>query len=213
MLGLSPVLIGMREPNEKYLVDAFKFHSSHQFDPDRSSAFEGIAEYWGVTPAKDYYIGKYLMGVDRHYGNFVPQTPYGFPVILPEFLEKNAFWAKDKWETDGVSMYKGDKELNALAAKKDVLADFVKESKNLPFRAEGKVFMQAQRLASGSVRITLIDSGFIDPDDRETVLHIRDASEKSELKDLLSGEKIKIENNKASLIVPAGAFRILEFKN
>jgi len=214
MLGVSPCAIRMRQPSEQFLTEAFNFHHHDDFawsEEEAASPFEGIACHWGAAPVRENYVGHYLFEQDRHYGNFVPATPFGFPLIVPEFVELSGAAAQDcAWETDGRHFYDDGRALSGIEARPQVLESFEDAARGLPFRAEGHVFLQAQRIDEATVRMILIDPGFLDPDDREVALHVRSARPVRELVDLLSGASLEVSNGVARVTVPAGAFRLLE---
>ena len=214
MLGLSPVAIRMREPNASFLAEAYNMHQHQRFTVDLEeggSPFEGLACHWGAAPVRKNYVGSYLFGQDRHYGTFVPATRFGFPAIVPAFIEmKRLPWAKSAWATDGRWLYDGEERLSGVDARPRVLDSLRRGAEQLPFRAEGHVFMQAQTMGEDAVRLTLIDPGFLDPADRDVTLRVQSKRAVRELVDLLTGKPIQLAKGRACFTVPAGAFRILE---
>lgn len=214
MLGLSPVAIRMREPDPSFLAEAYNLHQHDLFALDleeRDSPFEGLACHWGAAPVRANYIGSYLFEQDRHYGAFVPATPFGFPAIVPAFIGKPRLpWARVTWETDGRWLYDGAQKLSGVEARARVLESFQSAAEHLPFRAEGHVFMQAQSMGTDKARLTLIDPGFLDPADRKVTLHVGHQRPVRALEDVLTGQPIQLSEGRASLTVPAGTFRILE---
>ena len=214
MLGIVPLAIRMREPDEAFLEEAYNLHHHRDFEPNaeqREWPFEGLACHWGAAPVQPGYLGSYLFEQDRHYGTFVPATPFGFPVIMPAFLSlPQAPQVTGGWETDGRWFYRQDKRLSGTAARLQVLTRFREAANRLPFRVEGHAFMQAQRLAGDTVRLTLIDPGFLDPADREVTLHVQTNRPVRAFVDVLSGERLPVTDAAVRLLVPAGSFRILE---
>ncbi len=212
LLNVSPRVIAMEEPAPEFYAEAHNGHGHREFawsDAQAASPLEGVACHWGMAPTREHYIGSYLMGQQRHYGNFVPSAPWGFPLIAPEYALGQGLVPREcDWRTDGVVFHHDGEALTGAEAREEVLADFASAAETLPFRLEGDAFMQANRLGEGRVRIILIDPGFLDPADRDVTLHVPD--EVATLVDLLSGEPIGLENGSARLIVPAGAFRLLE---
>ena len=202
------VVFAMREPDAGHIADCMNMHRHNVFSADRGLALEGLAAAYGMATPEPHYLGAYLMGVKRHYGSFVPETPYGFPIVLPADLRRRAKWAVGAWETDGRFLYQNGRKLTAAQAKAPLLAAFRKATEKLPFRAEGEVFMQAQKVGPKTARITLVDPGFLDPADRDVTLHVRGPARR--LVDILSGETIPVRSGRARLTVPAGVFRILE---
>ncbi len=70
--------------------------------------------------------------------------------------------------------------------------------------------MQAQRLGDDRVRLTLIDAGILDPDNRAASVTVRPDVRIRRVIDILSGEEVTPVNGVLPVEVPAGTFRILD---
>lgn len=213
MVGLAPVALRMREPDPGFAAEAMNFHRHDEFadDPaERSSLLEGVACHHGMAPVREHYLGKYLLGQDRHYGNFVPATPYGVPLLVPASLPPDRLkWARQSYQTDGRALYADGRTLDGPAARPIIEQAFREAARSLPVRAEGRIELLAQRLPDGRLRLTLIDPGFLDPEDRPVVLRLA-AGTPTAWVDPLSGETLTATAGAVRLTVPAGAFRIVE---
>jgi hypothetical protein len=220
MVNTSPVVIRMREPATSFLKEAFTFFpwdNQFQWDAEeRESPFEGVACHWGFAPVQPHYMGSYLLGQDRHGLNLAPATPWGVPAIVPEWVDLHGeSWVEGEWETDGRYVYDGGQRSGA-DARNDILASFEQAAQQLPFQVEGRVFMQAQRVRQHVYRVTMVDSGILDPDDRACVLHIRPgkadppATAISSVTGLLGDTDPSVQNNTVHVTVPAGTLAILE---
>lgn len=214
MAALSPCAIQMREPAPECLREVLNQHGHDSFSPDPvelDSPLEGLACHRGMAPVRPAYLGGYLMGVDRHFGGFIPPAPFGFPVIVPAFIDrKQCFWANRGWETDGRSWFEGSRRRSGLDARSSVLQSFEQAADDLPVRLEGKAFMQVQSIGAAILRVTLIDPGFLDPADRPVKLRWRPNLKVKKVVDLLSGQPLTDKDRTAELTVPAGTFRIIE---
>ena len=214
MAGVSPIAIRMREPDDRFVKEAFNIHGHDSFTPDREendSPFEGLACHRGAAPVRPSYVGGYLLGIERHAGGFIPTTPFGMPAIVPSFVEPHMLpWSKGAWETDGRWWFEGMERRSGVDARPSILKTFEEASSSLPVRLEGEAFMQVQITGPDILRATLIDPGFFEPADRQVTLRMHADMELNNAADLLSGEPLKIENRAIALTVPAGAFRIIE---
>ncbi len=214
LLGASPCMIRLDEPSPVFLREAFAGRVNDEYEAgedDRSSPFEGLAGYWGGAPTQPHYVGSYLFDQDRHALNFVPATKYGFVAIVPSFVEPSRCrWANRSVRTDGQRFIETGKRVTGVEAKDRVHAEFRDSARSMPVTVSGHVFTQVQRLGGGRLRMTLIDSGFLDPDDRLAVVRLSSDLSDRRLVDVLSGEEITMENGEARIEVPAGVFRIVE---
>jgi len=216
MLNVSSCRISILNPTEAFIRNACGFGMVWGDQEDLDSPFEGLAAFRGQVPVRENYIGHYLFMQNRHAYHFLPATPYGFPVIVPDFA-KRKYRVRKTWKTDGSYFYEktkdGLKKLSGVEARPKVLASFQKASKKLPYRAEGYVFMQAQRIDKFTDRITLVDSGYVDPADRQVTLFIQDKRQITEIYDLLSGERFNPKKRKIKPKRPAkfnSADRVVE---
>jgi len=211
MLALSPVAIRLREPHPDFVREAADYspYSSYvENSAVRNSPFEGLAALWVMAPIQEHYLGRYLLMQDRHFGHFLPATPFGLPAIVPATA---SFHAQRQWQTDDIGFFVAGKRLSGKEAWKRVLADFSSAAEGLPVRVEGKVFAQVQK-HGGGLRVVLIDSGWLDPDDRAVVLRFASRPPRRSVVDILSGERLKLADGTVSLTVPAGALRILDLE-
>lgn len=215
MAGVSPVMIRMREPDERFVREAFNIHGHDSFAPDREeneSPFEGLACHRGAAPVRPSYVGGYLLGIERHAEGFIPTTPFGLPALVPDFVEPSRCpWAKGAWETDGRWWFEGSKRRSGLDARSSVLQSFDQASRSLPLRVEGSAFMQVQRIGPEILRATLVDCGFLNPADRAVTVRARAGLRVNKVVDLLSGAPLEVNEGATALVVPAGAFRIIEY--
>ncbi|HKQ46995.1 MAG TPA: VCBS repeat-containing protein [Phycisphaerae bacterium] len=215
MAGISPVMLRMREPNERFTKEAFNIHGHDSFVPDREeneSPFEGLACHRGAAPVRPSYVGGYLLGIERHAAGFIPSTPFGIPALVPQSVERSrCSWAKSDWETDGRWWFEGTERRSGLEARSSVLQSFEQSALDLPLRVEGAVFMQVQKLGPDILRATLVDTGFLNPADRAVSIRVRTGLRVNKVVDLMSGTPLEVNAGLIALIVPAGAFRIIEF--
>jgi hypothetical protein len=216
MVGVARIGIAMHEPPMKWLQDEHNLHRPDQWvdDPELHNAvIPHNGGVWGNTPTPKHAIQHVLLEKERQFGYQVPATPYGAPLIVPALADLSKVpFVKDWWHTDGVHAWKdGGRKLTGMEAAKAIQADFERAAAELPFRATGGVFFQTVKLDDRTYRLYAIDSGWLDPRDREVMLRVQMPGEVS-LRDLLSGQSIEVRGGIAKLAVPAGTFRILEAK-
>ena len=74
---------------------------------------------------------------------------------------------------------------------------------------KGEVAWAVARIDSTHVRVTLIDSGYLSPADRDAKIvlqHVRTVA----CRDILSGQSLPISEGSISLTVPAGVLRVVD---
>ena len=154
---------------------------------------------------------RFFATVLAQFGYHVPSTPYGLFVIVPEHADRTKVpFVEEWWHTDGIYVWKeGEPRLTGMAAAQAVQASFEQAAASLPFRATGGVFCQTLKLAENRYRIYLLDSGWLDPADRDVTLKVQ-VPGKIALRDLLSGRAVPLSLRTAQLTVSAGSLRILE---
>lgn len=214
MLGLSPLVVRMEEPAPEYLREAFQgfgFDSYRETPGEANWPLEGLASHRGMSPARDWYLGRILFEQRRHAHQFIPATPYGMAAVVPAFIPPSKLpWVRRDVVTDGTAIPDGAKRLTGKDAGRALKAAAQSVADDLPFQVSGYVFVQAQRMGPRRVRLTLIDSGYLDPDDRLVTIHVSAQTGVERFVDILSGEEIPVKVGEAHLTTPAGAFRILE---
>lgn len=215
MAGLSQVGIAMHQPPEKWLQDAHNGHRPEIWRPDpelERAVFPFNGCLWGMTPTAEHAIQRVLFHKARQFGYFLPPTPYGAVAIVPAEAElTKVAGVKEWWHTDGIAVWReGGPRLTGVEAAQAVRESYERAASQLPFRTTGDdVFFHSVRLADGRYRLYAIDPGWLDPRERRAVLHIQAAGE-YEVRDLLSGDDVRVSAGKAALVVPAGSLRILE---
>ncbi|OPZ19485.1 MAG: Lambda-carrageenase precursor [candidate division BRC1 bacterium ADurb.BinA364] len=215
MAGLSPVGFAMHEPPRKWLEDGMNGLGVDVWAEDSdldNAVFPHNGCFWGMTPPPESSLPAALLNKKRQFGYFVPPTPYGPFVIVPALADLSKVpGVSEWWHTDGISVWReGGRKMTGAEAAQAVRESFESAASRLPFRALGDdVFCQTIRLDSGGWRIFLIDPGWLDPAERHVRLRVQ-TSERVELRDLLSGEPLAVEDGEARIAVPAGALRIVE---
>jgi lambda-carrageenase len=214
VIGMSRIGFAVHVPPDKWHRDAHNGHLPERWidDPEMDNAvFPHIGVTWGMTPTPAHAIQRVLLEKDRQFGDHVPATPYGPFVIVPAQADlDNVPFVEEWWHTDGIYAWKEDGlKLTGMEAAKAIEADFERAAAKLPFRADGGVFFQTVKMDNSNYRLYAVDSGWLDPQDRDVTLSVQLPGD-WRLKDTLSGEEIPIDNGTAQFTCPAGAFRILD---
>ena len=136
--------------------------------------------------------------------------PYGLIALVPAYADLDKVpGIEEWWHTDGIYIWRENgKRLTGIEAAQALQAAFEQAAKKLPFRAQGHVFFQT--MDEKKYRLFAIDPGWLDPEDRNITILVQIARKNISVTDALSGERIKVNNGTLQIVVPAGAFRILE---
>lgn len=82
----------------------------------------------------------------------------------------------------------------------------------LPVRVHGEVAWAVVRLDAAHVRVTLIDPGYTDPADRSARIVLQHF-DGLECRDILTNEKLPINDRSVALLVPAGTLRVVDIRH
>lgn len=217
MANVLPVGFRMHTPTTAWMRDGFNGHAPHQ--PELDPSLEGAvlprnASTWGMTRTPPHALTAVLFGKKRQFGTYVPATPHGIPVFVPAAAGISTLPGIDNWwETDGVALWRAGNETNRLTgtdAAHALAQSIAAHEGRRPFEASGDpVFMQVARRGPAAHRLWLIDPGWWDPADRVVTLHLHSSGVTS-LRDAITGERLPVREGSTEVLVPAGAFRILD---
>jgi len=216
LLSVSDLCLGMRTPSDYFLKNSltggeYDFNVVKQTTP---LVFDRLKTYWAGAPLLDHDFSYYGYGCERRMLNFLPKYPYGLVAIVPDEIDlKNLPVFRDKISTDGQYLYDSDgKQYGPVEYKQTMLEKLQQAASRLPVLVKGDVAWSVVRIDPAHVRVTLVDPGYTDPDNREAEIilqHIKGI----ECSDILSGEKLEITDQKIRLSIPAGIFRIVDIKH
>jgi len=202
--GISPVGFRFQKPADGFWQSARMRDPAAIAPASRQGLFSG--HDWGFTRPHPYYASAYLMNVPRHCHQFIPENPYGLPLIFPSWV---ASWTTGALDTDGVHLLKDGKQVNAEAAKPEILRRFMEGAQKMPFAVTG-VYWMGRRTVPGRYRVTLVDSGYLTPSDCGASLTIHAPYRLKVVRDALSGTAMPSSDRRAQIAVPAGAFRLVD---
>jgi len=207
-VGVSPVVFRFQEPADGFWLSATFRDPPAIAEQSRFGLFSG--HDWGLTKPHPYYASAYLMNVPRHCHQFIPETPYGLPLIVPPWTKPEQFaWVTDVVDTDGVHLLRNGRKISARDAKPELLQRFAKGARQLPFTATG-VYAMGRRTGPDAYRVTLVDPGFLTPADRDAELIVNPPWRVQTVRDALSGEGLPAAAGRIRIRVPAGAFRLVD---
>jgi hypothetical protein len=206
--GFSPVVFRFDEPHPHFMAG---LSYNRSVKARSQGALFGINS-WGMTTARDDYVMKHLVGVDRHFGKFVPETPFGLPLIMPARAPLPSGFTG--LLTDGVHLFQGKRKLVGTVATQAVLQTFRDAAQKLPFRIEGCYWMAHRKDAEGKLlRLVLVDPGWLVPKERRVTVRLQQGSA-TLVKDIVGESELELleEGRQFAVTIPEGLFRILEVR-
>ena len=173
--------------------------------------FDRMDCYWGGAPTDASDFSNYAMGSRSRMLNFLPTNPHGLIASVPEETELSPSGPfREMLVTDGEFFYdEQDRPVSASQFKATALAALVESAARLPIRVQGEVAWTVSRIDPTHVRVTLIDSGYLSPADRDARIVLQHVQGTS-CRDILDGRSLPIVEGKITLTVPAGVLRIVD---
>jgi hypothetical protein len=211
LISVSDMALGMMSPPSRTYIDHGT--NGHGFNYRRAGnpemVFNQLDTYWSGSTLPSWDYSSYAMNVRQRVTNFMPETPYGLTPVIPAGLNGNGRF-KTILLTDGEFFFdKEGKRYSPQEYKPVVLKALEESAKRLPLLVKGDIHWTAAKLDDKHLRITLVDPGYFDPAKRSGEIVLQHLEGES-CTDILSGEKLKIKNNRIQVTVPAGVFRILD---
>jgi outer membrane protein assembly factor BamB len=215
LLSVPDVCIGMKSPpSEDYIRHGVNGHDyRYPEDTQPQMVFDRLDCYWAGSPLPPHDLSNYGLGLDRRMCNYLPTLPYGLVPILPDDFDIEGTRFRRKISTDGQYFYAaGGKQVTA-ATYRPVMERLLKASAGrLPVLASGDAHWSVVRLDPTHVRVTLIDSGYLDPADREVDIILQHL-DGVRCTDILSGETVPVTDGRIHVTVPMGTLRIVDVEH
>ena len=143
MKSLSPVLVNVINPTERFLSTVANGHALQRFAPaDLAPApFSRLDGYWGMAPTPADDVGAFVYNRTRQFDNTIPRTPSGFAALLAGSTPSGsgAPWTAT-WTTDGDNLNKAGRPFTLEAARDAMQADLQAGAQKLPFASKGRLF-------------------------------------------------------------------------
>jgi hypothetical protein len=212
LASLSEVAIGMHSPPaEEYLKHGTNGTRVIHPEGQPSMVFDRLDWYWGGAPLQPHDFSNYAFGVERRMFNCLPLTPYGMITIVPDsILPGLTNRYVQKISTDGRFFYDSKGNKFEPEAYREVVETALKDaSSKLPVKVQGEAHWSAAWIDENHLRITLIDPGYLDPDDRKVEIMLQQ-DDWTECRDILGNELLLINGQSISVDIPMGSLRILD---
>jgi hypothetical protein len=215
LLSVPDICLGMKSPpSEEYIRHGINGHSyRYPEDTQPQMAFDRLDCYWAGSPLPPHDFSNFGLGLDRRMCNYLPTAPYGLVPVLPDDFDIKGTRFHRKISTDGQYFYDASGKRIAAAAYRPVVERLLRESAGrLPVRVSGDAHWSVVRLDPTHVRITLIDSGYLNPADREADIILQHLNG-VQCTDILSGEIVPVTDGLIHVKVPMGTLRIVDVEH
>lgn len=232
VLSISPVHISMKTPDHHYLNDGsnvkWTTFYDEEFEKNNSFVLSRMNGNWPGAPVTEWDFSNYAAGVKERRLNFLAPYENGLVLFTPPqkgvFATKNAprGLLKDnlhpiyknitkEYITDGHNYYSADgkKTYKADEYYKIVASDIKASAKKLPITVSGDVAWVVSQVAPKKLRLTIIDNGYINPEESKAVVRFNTIKPK-EIKNVLTKESYEISNSVSKIEIPLGGFQFVD---
>ncbi|WP_152285545.1 hypothetical protein [Flavicella marina] len=235
ILSISPVHLSMKSPDHHFMNEGsngkWTTFYDEEFETNNTYVFSRMNGSWPGASVTEYDFSRYAAGVKERRLNFLAPYENGLVLITPP--QKGVFVQKDRkrkplednlhpiyknnlteFITDGHNYYSSDgkETFTADVYFKTIEAKIKEASRILPVTVSGDVAWVTAQTAPKHIRLTLIDNGYINPE--ESVAHVQfNNYEVATIKDILTGEEFKVSKKGTTDIkIPLGAFRFIDIE-
>jgi len=169
----------------------------------------GFINRWQYPLQRPYpeCFSAYLYDLDFYGLGFFPRNPYGTVTVVPYHGLRRS--QKPALITDGHQVLLEGERFSSLEAKPKVEALFASAASQLPFRTKD-AFLAAHKRSDTEYLLTLLDPEPFRPEEVECELEINLPGRDWDLVDRITGETIEYRQGRATLRIPAGAFRLIK---
>ena len=232
IVSLNPVHLSMIAPDPLYLRDSQNVKWNTFYDEAEETqnprVFSRMSGSWPGAKVTEWDFSRYAANETERRLNFIPQYPNGMVLMTPPqegaqndprgLLEDKLHPIYKGRLTEFISdgrdyITDGGKVRRGADTYYKTVADKIKAGAALlPMTVSGDVGWVVSEIEPTRLRLTVIDGGYLNPDDRTAVVKFGASSPKS-AKDILSGETFKIsKSGEMKVNIPAGLFRFIDIE-
>ena len=235
IVSFSPVHLSMTKPHEHYINEGsnvkwltFYEEESEQRNPMVFSRLNGT---WPGAPVTEWDFSRYAAGVKERRLNFLPPYENGLVLITPpqhgifadhdaprgalidhlhpiyrDIMKEFITDGRRYLSTDGKETFSADNYYRTVES------EIENAARRLPLTVSGSVAWVAAQSSPTHLRLTLIDSGYINPKPRTATVHFHTV-EPIRMLDLLSDTTFDTSNpSSVKIDMPCGLFRFIDIE-
>ena len=235
IVSFSPVHLSMKEPDMEFIDEGsnVKWNTFYNEEEEKNNpfVFSHLNGTWPGAPVTSWDFSNYASNVKDRRLNFLPSYSNGMVLITPP--QQGIFAAKNpprgtltshlnpiyknilkEYYTDGRNYYSADgkQKFAANVYDKTIAADIKNSAKLLPLTVEGDVAWVVSQTSPTHLRLTLVDGGYLNPDNRKVNIVFHTVKPKS-MTDLIDKTIFNVAN--PALVkadVACGLFRFIDIE-
>lgn len=235
IVSFSPVHMSIINPDEHFInrssnVKWTTFYDE-EFEENNHFVFSRLSGSWPGAPVTEWDFSKYAGGVNDRHLNFLAPYNNGMVLLTPPQNGVNAQNQMPRGKltnhlnpiyknimkefyTDGRDYFSADgkEKHGAESYYKTVQKELEENSMLIPITVSGdNVAWVVSQSSPKHLRLTLIDGGYINPNDRtatvtfNTVVPVK-------MHDILNKEEFEISGGKTTVQIPCGMFRFIDIE-
>ncbi len=235
IVSFSPVHLSINEPDEYFMNEGNSVKWSAFYDEQKEAenklVFSHLNGSWPAAPVTEWDFSRYAAGVKDRRQHFIPNYNNGLVLMTP--VQNGAFAAENptrgqltdhlhpiykdimtEYITDGRNYYStdGTETYPAEEYYTTIESDIKTNKTKLPLTVEGEVGWVVAQVSPTHLRLTIIDNGYLNPDDREAKITFHTVKPKN-MKDIIDNTSFDISNpNNVLVDVPCGLFRFIDIE-
>ena len=235
IVSFSPIHLSMAKPDEYYLNEGSNVKWVTFFDKEAEKknplVFGRLNGTWPGAPVTPWDFSRYAAGVKERRLNFLPSYENGLVLVTPP--QQGPFAAKNpprgalidhlhplykhimtEYITDGRHYYSanGTQRYAADTYYKTIESDIKHGASLLPLTVSGDVAWVTAQTSPTHLRLTLIDSGYINPKERTATVSFHSVRP-AQMVDLLDKQGFDITDPLGVKIdIPCGMFRFIDIE-
>lgn len=187
-------------------------HNMKQYKKDDENAVFSVTQMnWAGTTIPEHDFSNVALGVKYRWLNYMPEMPHGMVPIAPIESESELKKQNIPYSVSNAKVgFDGDQSIPANEYGETIKSSVEKGEKTLPVVVKGASWSLI-KIDDNHSRLILVDSGYINPQEREATVIFQNIKPKSVV-DILSNETLKFKNETIKVKVPAGSLRFIDIE-
>lgn len=235
IVSFSPVHVSMFPPDEHYMdrssnIKWTTFYDA-EYEENNHFALSRLDGSWPGAPVTEWDFSKYAAGVKDRHLNFLPPYENGLVLFTPPQKGKYALnnaprgMLEDnlnpiykgklrEFYTDGRYYYSadGNERYEPDTYYKTIQNEIEAASQHIPVTVSGDgVAWVVAQTSPTHLRLTLIDGGYLNPNDRTALVKFNNVTPVKVL-DMLNREEFDTSKGIAKVAIPCGMFRFIDIE-